>query len=29
MLLVAASALVGVYLTELQVPQKLAIAILE
>jgi tripartite ATP-independent transporter DctM subunit len=29
MLLVAASALVGVYLTEQQVPQKLAIAILE
>ena len=29
MLLVAASALVGVYLTELQVPQKLAISILE
>jgi len=29
MLLVAASALVGVYLTELQVPQKLAVAILQ
>jgi tripartite ATP-independent transporter DctM subunit len=29
MLLVAASALVGVYLTEMQVPQQLAIAILE
>ena len=29
MLLVAASALIGVYLTELQVPQKLAVAILE